>query len=354
MKKDINISLCLDEGCGAQLQFGLDNLVDLLKAAGEPTRFRLLALLAAGDLTVTDLTEILGQSQPRISRHLKLLTEENLIDRYQEGAWAYFRLKQDGPAVGLIRHLLEAASSSDAVLQRDSERLASVKAVRAARAQDYFSRNAAAWDELRRLHVSDEAVEEAVLKIIGPNPIDNLLDLGTGTGRILQLLSGQYRRATGVDASRDMLAVARANLDKAGVSNAAVRHGDILNLPLEGQDFDLIIIHQVLHFLDQPELAISEAARLLRPNGRLVIIDLAPHKLDYLREEHAHVRLGFSHQTMEEWLKKSGLNLERTEDLKSDKRSSQSLDVTIWLARDPRLLIADAQTDIPASAAGRA
>jgi ubiquinone/menaquinone biosynthesis C-methylase UbiE len=328
-----------------ELQFGLDNLVDLLKAAGEPTRFRLLALLAAGDLTVTDLTEILGQSQPRISRHLKLLTEGDLIDRYQEGAWAYFRLKQDGPAVGLVRQLLSAASPNDAVLQRDAERLSAVKSIRSARAQDYFSRNAAAWDA---------AVEEAVLKIVGKNPIDNLLDLGTGTGRILQLLSGHYRRATGVDASRDMLAVARANLDKAGVSHAAVRHGDILNLPLEGQDFDLIIIHQVLHFLDQPELAISEAARLLRPNGRLVVIDLAPHKLDYLREEHAHVRLGFSHQTMEEWLKKSGLNLERTEDLKSDNRSGQSLDVTIWLARDPRLLIADAQTDIPASAAGRA
>jgi ubiquinone/menaquinone biosynthesis C-methylase UbiE/DNA-binding transcriptional ArsR family regulator len=337
------------------LQFGLDNLVDLLKAAGEPTRFRLLALLGAGDLTVTDLTEILGQSQPRISRHLKLLTEGGLIDRYQEGAWAYFRLKQDGAAVGLVRQLLAAASKTDAVLLRDAERLVSVKSVRAARAQDYFSRNATAWDELRRLNVSDDLVEQTLERLLGTTPIDNLLDLGTGTGRILQLLSSLYRRATGVDASRDMLAVARSNLDKAGVSNATIRHGDILNLPLEGQDFDAIVIHQVLHYLDQPELAIAEAARMLRPNGRLVIIDLAPHKLDYLREDHAHVRLGFSHALMGEWLKKAGLSLERVEDLKSSGRSSQSLDVTIWLARDPRLQIAtDAQEEIPAAAAGRA
>ena len=322
------------------MTFGLDNLVDLLKAAGEPTRFRLLALLSAGDLTVTDLTEILGVSQPRISRHLKLLTEEDLIDRYQEGAWAYFRLKQDGKSAALVRQLLSAASPSDAVLQRDSERLMAVKRVRSARAQDYFSRNASAWDELRRLHVSDEAVEAALLKLVGTTPVDSMLDLGTGTGRILQLLSGIYRRAIGVDASRDMLAVARANLDKAGVANASVRHGDILNLPLEGQDFDLIVIHQVLHFLDQPELAIGEAARMLRPGGRLVVIDLAPHSLEYLREEHAHVRLGFSHQTMNEWLKKAELEPDHAEDLHSGNTSSQSLDVTIWVARDQRLLIA--------------
>ncbi|KKX29284.1 metalloregulator ArsR/SmtB family transcription factor [Rhizobium sp. LC145] len=319
----------------------LDNLVDVLKTAGEPTRFRLLALLAAGDLTVTDLTEILGQSQPRISRHLKLLTEENLIDRYQEGAWAYFRLKHDGEAAALVRTLLAAASEEDPVLLRDGERLATVKRQRAERAQTYFSLNASAWDELRKLHVSDAAVEAALVRMIGRTPVDALLDLGTGTGRILQLLSDIYRRAVGIDASRDMLSVARANLDKAGIVKASVRHGDILNLPLEGQDFDLIIIHQVLHFLDQPELAIAEAARVLRPGGRLVIVDLAPHALEYLRDEHAHVRLGFSHQTMAEWLEKVGLEVQEAIDLASGKQGAPALTATVWLARDRRLLIAD-------------
>ncbi|CAN7375598.1 ArsR/SmtB family transcription factor [Neorhizobium tomejilense] len=316
----------------------LDTLVDVLKTAGEPTRFRLLALLAAGDLTVTDLTEILGQSQPRISRHLKLLAEEALIDRYQEGAWAYFRLKQEGKAATLVRTLLAASSEEDPVLLRDSERLTTVKRLRAERAQAYFTRNASEWDELRRLHISDAAVESALLKLIGPTPVDALLDLGTGTGWILQLLSNIYRRAVGIDASRDMLSVARSNLDKAGIVKASVRHGDILNLPLEGQDFDLITVHQVLHFLDQPELAIAEAARVLRPGGRLLIVDLAPHTLEYLRNDHAHVRLGFSHQVMAEWLEKVGLEVEQAIDLGSGKEGG--LTATVWLARDRRLLIA--------------
>lgn len=322
------------------VKFGLDELVDVLKAAGEPTRLRLLALLAAGDLTVTDLTEILGQSQPRISRHLKLLGEAGLTDRYQEGAWAYFRLKQEGNAVDLARTLLRHGSESDPVLLRDGERLAAVKQARSERAQAYFSHNAAEWDELRRLHVADEDVDNALMQLIGTRPVDAFLDLGTGTGRMLQLLSGVYRRAVGIDASRDMLAVARANLDKAHITTASVRHGDIFNLPLEAQDFDLITIHQVLHFLYQPELAIGEAARMLRPGGRLVIIDLAPHALEYLRDEHAHLRLGFSHSTMAEWLKKVGLEVQEVRDLHSGKPSGQDLTVTIWVARDPRLLIA--------------
>lgn len=318
------------------VKFGLDDLVDILKAAGEPTRLRLLALLAAGDLTVTDLTEILGQSQPRISRHLKLLGEVSLIDRYQEGAWAFFRLKQEGKTAALVRQLLRAASENDPVLLRDGERLAAVKQARAERAQDYFSRNAAAWDELRRLHVSDDQVEAELRKLVGPEKIEALLDLGTGTGRILELFQNQYRRATGVDASRDMLAVARANLDRAGVHHATVRLGDIFNLPLEGQEFDLVIIHQVLHFLDQPELAIAEAARMLKPGGRLAIVDLAPHGLEYLRDDHAHVRLGFAHHTMDDWLARCGLSVEAAVDLKSDRKDSQALTVTLWLARDTR------------------
>ncbi len=327
------------------VRLGLDALVDVLRAAGEPTRLRLLALLAAGDLTVSDLTEILGQSQPRISRHLKLLGEADLIDRYQEGAWAYFRLRQDGKAAFFVRNLLAYASENDPVVLRDNERLAAVKRQRAERAQAYFSRNAAEWDELRRLHAADDEVDAAVIRLLGSQPIDSLLDLGTGTGRILELLSGLYRRAIGVDASRDMLSVARANLDKSGITKASVRHADILNLPFEAQDFDVVTIHQVLHFFDQPEIAIGEAARMLRPGGRLVIIDLAPHGLEYLRDEHAHVRLGFSHQSMSDWLRKAGLDVEQVVDLHPGHESGQGLTVTVWLARDPRRLMASAGSE---------
>ncbi|KPF42444.1 ArsR/SmtB family transcription factor [Rhizobium sp. G187] len=316
------------------MNFGLDRLVDLLKAAGEPTRLRLLELLAAGDLTVTDLTEILGQSQPRISRHLKLLAEADLVDRYQEGAWAYFRLKQEGDGAGFVRQLLLTTEEADPVLTRDRDRLAAVKRARAEKAQAYFSRNASEWDELRRLHVNDADVEAALLALIGEEPVEALLDLGTGTGRILQLFSEHYRRAVGIDASRDMLAVARSNLDKAGVMAATVRHGDILNLPLDAGDYDLVTVHQVLHFLEQPELALAEAVRMLRPGGRLAIIDLAPHELEYLREEHAHVRLGFSHGVMEDWLARFGLTVENVVDLPPADGQGKGVTVTIWLARN--------------------
>ncbi len=326
---------------GDTQRLGLDDIVEILKAAGEPTRLRLLALLSHGDLTVTDLTDILGQSQPRISRHLKLLAEAALVDRYQEGAWAFFRLSQGGGAAALARQLLEAADPNDAVFARDDERLRALKKVRSEKAQAYFSRNAAEWDAVRRLHVSEAEVEARLAAMIGTEPVDAFLDLGTGTGRILQLFEGLYRRGVGVDASRDMLAVARANLDRAGITKASIRHGDIFNLPLERDEFDVVTIHQVLHFLEEPEAAIAEAARMLAPGGRLAIIDLAPHALEHLRDEHAHIRLGFSHQTLSEWLEKAGLAVEEVVDLTPAHPAADALTVTIWLARDQREPAAD-------------
>lgn len=322
-------------------KLALDDLVDLLKAAGEQTRMRLLALLSSSDLTVTDLTDILGQSQPRISRHLKLLGEAGLIERYQEGAWAYFRLTSEGRGAGLARLLIDSASRNDPVLSRDTERLEGVKKARADRAQSYFSRNAESWDQLRSLHIADAKVESALLDLVGKTPFDAMLDLGTGTGRMLQLFKDHYRRAIGVDASRDMLTVARANLDRNGLTHASVRHGDIVNLPLDRESFDLVIIHQVLHYLPGPDEAIGEAARMLRPGGRLIVIDFAPHDLEELREEHAHLRLGFSHQAIADIIGEQGLDIERIVDLKPQDTAREKLTVTLWLARDPRLLMAD-------------
>jgi ArsR family transcriptional regulator len=197
------------------------------------------------------------------------------------------------------------------------------------------------WDQLRSLHVSDAKVEAALAEMIGNRPFDGMLDLGTGTGRILRLFEGLYRRGIGIDASRDMLAVARANLDRAGLSHASVRHGDIFNLPMERESFDLVTIHQVLHYLQSPDEAIAEAARMLRPSGRLAIVDFAPHNLDYLREEHAHIRLGFSHETIADALEACGLEIVDIRDLKPEDGADKKLTVTIWLARDPRMLIAD-------------
>ncbi|ATU91009.1 ArsR/SmtB family transcription factor [Phyllobacterium zundukense] len=317
----------------------LDLMVDTLKAAAEPSRLRILALLSRGDLTVSDLTSILGQSQPRVSRHLKLLFEASLINRYQEGSWAYFRLADSLIVGDIARSLLDRLDCSDPLLERDLERLSSVKLQRRERAAAYFSANATSWDVIRSLHVPDGAVEDALLKIVGRKPFQAMLDVGTGTGRLLELFSPLYVRGVGIDINRDMLTIARSNLDKDGITNAQVRHGDVYSLPVDRESFDLVTIHQVLHFLDNPAEAIREAARALRAGGRMLIVDFAPHELEFLRDSHAHVRLGFSDTHMRDWLTEAGLMLE--ESLELEPKDKDKLTVKLWLARDPRLLIAD-------------
>ncbi|MGB3388077.1 MAG: metalloregulator ArsR/SmtB family transcription factor [Pseudaminobacter sp.] len=319
----------------------LESLVDTLKAAAESSRLRILALLSRGDLTVSDLTEILNQSQPRVSRHLKLLLEAGLIERYQEGSWAFFRISDSEAARDFVQGLVSRINDGDPTIERDLERLASVKRRRQERAAEYFSRNAASWDEIRSLHVPDRAVETALLKLVGKRPFQSMLDLGTGTGRLLEIFAPLYRRGLGIDMSREMLAVARANLDKAGISNAQVRQGDIFAPPADRDAYDLVTMHQVLHYLDEPALAIREAARLLRPSGRLVIVDFAPHALEFLREEHAHMRLGFSDRQISEWFSEAGLDLEETQDFEPRGGVQAGLTVKLWLGRDRRLLIAD-------------
>lgn len=319
----------------------LDAMVDTLKAAAESSRLRILLLLARGDLTVSDLTDILGQSQPRVSRHLKLLLDAGLIARYQEGSWAYFRLSENETERDFIQGLAARIDRSDAVVGRDFERLDAVKRRRQARAAEYFSRNAASWDQIRSLHAPDQAVEAALRKLVGKRSFQAMADLGTGTGRLLELFAPLYRRGVGVDLSREMLSVARANLDRAGVTNAQVRLGDLYAPPVERNAFDLVTMHQVLHYLEEPGLAIHEAARLLRPAGRLVIVDFAPHGHEFLREDHAHLRLGFSDEQMAEWIEEAGLELEETQEFAPRGEADAGLTVKLWLARDRRLLIAD-------------
>jgi ArsR family transcriptional regulator len=322
---------------GSSLSLPVETVLTALKAAGEGTRLRILALLGQAELTVKDLTAILGQSQPRISRHLKLLSEAGLIDRHPEGAWVFYRLTDGAPTRRLGASLLALVDTGDPQLSRDRERLAAVKHEHAESAKRYFAENAADWDTLRALHIADDAVEAAIVAALGDRQFDSLLDLGTGTGRILELLAPLYARGIGVDASADMLAVARANLDRAHLTNAQVRLGDIHHLPFAKNAFDVVTIHQVLHYLDEPERAITEAARVLRPGGRLLIVDFAPHELEFLRERHAHRRLGFAQGAVRQWIEGPGLALESARDLPA---GEGKLTVTLWLARDRRMAIA--------------
>jgi ubiquinone/menaquinone biosynthesis C-methylase UbiE/DNA-binding transcriptional ArsR family regulator len=321
-----------------QQHLSFPGLTATLKAAGEPTRLRILALLAESELTVSDLTEILRQSQPRLSRHLRLLTEAGLVDRFREGSWAFFRLGERGGTAELARTLIGRLKTDDVIVLRDRERLAAVRANRAATAQNYFRRHAAEWDRIRRLHVADDAVESAIRAALADKPIRSLLDLGTGTGRMLELFGPDIERGLGLDLSLDMLALARARLDRAGLKHCSVRHGDIYDLALPRDSFDVVIIHQVLHFLDDSARAIAEAAGVLRPSGRLLVVDFAPHDLEFLREEHAHRRLGFAAETVTQWLEAAGLDVLRQETLPPGPQGK--IAVSLWLARDPRIVLA--------------
>ncbi len=305
----------------------------VLRAAAEETRLRILALLAEGELSVSDLTDILGQSQPRISRHLKLLVEAGLVERHREGAWAFFRLV-DG-RTGLVDPLIAGLDSAQPPLSEDRARREAVRGQRAEAAQAFFARLAPKWDRLRSLHVAEAIVEAAVLDVLGPRPIHNLIDLGTGTGRMLGLLAGRAARATGLDSNHAMLSVARANLERLGLSRVDLRQGDIHAPPFGRGSFDLVLVHQVLHYLDDPARALREAARLVAPGGRLLVVDFAPHDLEFLRETQAHRRLGFAPEQVTGWLRDAGLGQVTTRDLApAPGEASNPLTVTLWLGTD--------------------
>lgn len=305
----------------------MDQLLAALRAIAEPTRLRLVILCARGELTVSELTQILGQSQPRVSRHLKLLCEAGLLDRFREGSWVFYRLSQSGPASTLARQLVAACDETDPIIGLDLQRLNAIKRQRAEIAGAYFRENAAQWHRIRSLYVDEHEVEAALVEIMTAADPRDLLDLGTGTGRMLEVLAPRVQHAVGIDQSREMLSVARVNLEKTGLENASVRLGDMYQLALPDESFDAVVIHQVLHYADRPAAAIAEAARVLRANGILVIADFAPHALEFLREEHAHRRLGFSNTEVAEWCRAAGL-----EPASSRHLPGHPLTVVIWTA----------------------
>jgi ubiquinone/menaquinone biosynthesis C-methylase UbiE len=320
-----------------------DGLNATLKATGDGTRLRILCLLNESELTVSELTEILRQSQPRISRHLKLLVEAGLVERFREGSWAFFRRTEHGPAASVAGGLITALDPTDTVIARDRERLAIVRSLRVKAAQEYFRRHAADWDRIRRLHAADDAVEAEIRTLLSDRPFRSLLDLGTGTGRILEMFGPGIERGLGVDLNREMLAFARSRLDHSGIRNCSVRQSDIFDLAMPRDSFDVVVIHQVLHFLDDGGRAIREAARVLRPQGRLLVVDFAPHELEFLRDEYAHRRLGFAPDTVTQWMEQAGLQGVVHRSLAPEPGSGRQIAVSLWLAHDPRLALASSR-----------
>lgn len=327
----------------------MEDVLEWLRAAGEQTRLRILHVLSRSDLTVTEITQVLGQSQPRVSRHLKLLCDSGLIERIPEGTWAFYRLPHHGRklsessdeqarAVRFTHMLTELIDADSPILVRDNERLAEIKQARARKAAEYFEANASDWDRIRKLHLPEADVEQALIQLVGPEAlehrIDDLIDLGTGTGRVLELLSNRITRGIGIDSNREMLALARANLEKQDLSNCYVRQGDIFALPFTDPCANLVVIHQVLHFLAEPRSAVLEAARLLHDDGILIIVDFKSHHLDYLRDDYAHNRLGFDDSEIQAWCTQAGLTIEETVELPPlDGNTYQKLTVGLWKAR---------------------
>jgi SAM-dependent methyltransferase len=316
----------------------MEELVAMLRAAGDSTRLRLLLLLHRAELTVTELTDILGQSQPRVSRHLKLLSESGLIDRFKEGSWVFYRAAERGRGAEVGNAIAALGASSLAGAHAaDLKRLEQVRDARAAVAAAFFKANAAEWGRIRALHAPEKDVETAILRHIAEQPIDHLLDVGTGTGRMLELLAPHVKHAVGVDVSPEMLAIARDRLARADIRHAQVRLGDLYRLPFPSggtlTGFDALLFHQVLHFLDDPGAAVLEARRVLRAGGRLLIADFARHDLEFLRDDFAHRRLGFSDREVKGWFEAAGLRPLASETIAPRDGHDEKLTVKLWLAQ---------------------
>ena len=300
-------------------------IAELFQALADPSRVRILALLRTMELSVGELAQVLGQSQPRVSRHVRILGGAGLLDRHKEGSWVFLALTDD-PRTTIVFDLIDQwlDPQSRELFAADAVRLAAVRADRAEAAARYFATHAEAWDSIRSLHVAESAVEKAIQKALGDRPVGRLLDVGTGTGRMIELLGPSAIQATGIDKSSEMLRLARVKLEAAGIPSS-LRQADMYALPLGDGSADSVVIHQVLHYAHNPAAALAEAARVLRPGGRLLVVDFAAHEREELRTSDAHLRLGFSDEAMAGWFRGAGLEPDMTEHL-----AGGELTVTLW------------------------
>jgi ArsR family transcriptional regulator len=303
--------------------------LDIFRAVADATRLRILALLRAMELSVGELAQVLGQSQPRVSRHVKILCDAGLAERRKEGSWVFVALGQRARVDPLLA-AIDAWSSGqpDHWAVADQARLAAVRADRTTAAAEWFEAHAGEWDAIRSLHVAESEIEAAMARALGDAPIERLVDIGTGTGRMLELFAPRARHAVGIDRSSEMLRLARAKLSERGLANAELRQADLYSLPLADEAADAAILHHVLHFAQQPGAAIVEASRVLGQGGQLLIVDFAPHDREDLRSSDAHVRLGFSDDQMLGWFRNAGIAPVQTETLEGGE-----LTVKLWLGR---------------------
>lgn len=300
-------------------------LADRFQALADPTRLRIMALLRIMELSVGELAQVLGQSQPRVSRHLKILSDAGVLERRKEGSWVFLTLADQEriePMFELIDSWGDAATQ--ALFASDAARIESIRTERSEAANRYFAGHAGVWDQIRSLHVAESEVERAIDRVLAHRPLGRLLDIGTGTGRMIELFGPRSTQAIGIDRSSEMLRLARVKLEAAGI-HSSLRQGDMYALPLADESADSVIIHQVLHYAHSPAAAISEAARVLAPEGNLLVVDFAAHEREELRISDAHIRLGFEDEVMAGWFAAAGLVMDQVEHLEGGE-----LTVTLW------------------------
>lgn len=313
----------------------MEDLLTALRAAGEATRLRILAVLARSELTVSELCRVLGQTQPRVSRHLRLLCEAGILVRHAQGTSAFYRPARTGRGRELFDAVLPLIDDEDPGLQSDLRRLAIIREERAEAAAAYFESVATDWDRMRTRHVADDEVEAAMLQAVDGLKVAQLVDVGTGTGRVLEIFADQIEHGLGLDLSQQMLDLARSRLDQLGLKNCAVRQGNAYDLGLAAGSADVVVLHHVLHFLDDPATSIGEVARTLRPGGRLLVVDFAPHSDEAMRADYAHHWLGFHDEDIEGWCTDVGLVDVTAQHLALDD-TDDALTVTLWVATQHR------------------
>jgi len=307
----------------------MSELIDIFRALADPTRLRVVALLREMELAIGELAVVLDQSQPRVSRHVRILVEAGIVERRREGSWVFLRIAESGPIAEIIGQAEKwPFSAREAlVIAHDARRLTAVRDERAAAAERYFAEHADEWDAIRSRHIAESEVEAAMLAMMHNRRLGHLLDIGTGTGRMAEIFAPTARRITALDRSPEMLRIARTKLEGQPVP-VDLLQGDFLNLPVADASIDSIVIHQALHFAHEPDRVIAEASRVLRGGGHLLVVDFAPHEDEELRNFAAHARLGFSDAQIRGWFASAGLLLENTQTLEGG-----DLAVKLWLGR---------------------
>ncbi len=309
------------------------DLVEALRALGEPTRLRILDVLSVGELTVSELCEILAMSQPRISRHLRILSDNGLLIRHAEGSWVFYRHASSAHSQTLISTVLSLYPNGDLQRARDKQSLRRVQQKSIEKARNYFRRMARSWDSVQQLYVPEKEIEQAIRNILSELDDYRLIDMGTGTGRILELLAGDASEGIGIDSSVEMLAIARSKLLQRQLGHCRLLRQDLTDTTLPEGCADVVILHHVLHYLDEPGSAITESARLLAPSGMIVIVDFAPHELESLRHDHSHRRLGYRDSEIRRWCEAAGLQRFSAQHLAMDQSTStSSLTAVLWSA----------------------